>query len=238
VRYKLLGCEVICRELCHGLAHSPVIVDAEFLPKALHDLGGNGMRVRLQELIDAVDAKSYDAVLLGYALCGTGTAGLTARSIPLVIPRAHDCIALLMGSAAAYEKYFESHPGVYYRSMGWLERGRELQPFTSASGQSLQQLIEKYGEDNGRYLWEQLTAYQQAYTGLTYIQTGLERDDRWEKEAREEANRRGWTFEKFEGNLGIFERLIAGEWDEREFLVVPPGATVEARHDGSIFAAV
>jgi hypothetical protein len=214
------------------------MVDAEFLPKALHDLGGPGMRVRLQELIDAVDDKQYDAILLGYALCGTGTAGLVARTIPLVIPRAHDCIALLMGSLEAYQRYFESHPGVYYRSVGWLERGKELQPFTSASGHSLEQLIAKYGEDNGRYLYEQLTGYQQTYSGLTYIRTGLECDGRWEDEARNEAKMRGWSFEAYEGNAGMFERLMTGQWDEREYLVVPPGKKVECRYDGSVFAAV
>lgn len=238
MRRKLIGCEVICRELCHALARSPFAVDAEFLPKALHDLGGTAMRKRLQELIDAVDPARYDAVLLGYALCGNGTAGLEARTVPLIIPRAHDCIALLMGSADAYAQYFQSHPGVYYRSIGWLERGEDLQPFTPGAAHTLEALLEKYGEDNGRYLYEQLTAYQQNYNQLTYIHTGLEPDDRFEKQAKAEADRRGWSCERLDGNLGIFERLLSGDWKEAEFLVVPPGKRVQVRYDGSIFAAV
>ena len=238
MRRKLIGCEVLLRELSHGVTRSPHVVDVEFLPKALHDLGGKGMRERLQECIDAVDPAVYDAVLLGYALCGNGAAGLHAREIPLVIPRAHDCIALLMGSAEDYAEYFDSHPGVYYRSIGWLERGANLQPFSSGFGQSLQELIDKYGEDNGRYLYEQMSTYHSHYTGLTYIRTGLERDDRWERQARDEASRRGWDFQIFNGNLGIFERLLSGEWDDREFLVVPPGCKVEPRHDGAVMAAV
>jgi hypothetical protein len=238
VRRKLIGCEVICRELCHGLARSPFAVDAEFLPKALHDLGGAAMRRRLQQLIDAVDPARYEAILLGYALCGNGAAGLEARAVPVVIPRAHDCIALLMGSAERYSEYFDSHPGVYYRSIGWLERGEDLQPFTPGAAHTLQALVDKYGEDNGRYLYEQLTAYQQNYTQLTYIRTGLEPDDRFEKQAKAEAHRRGWNYEPFQGHLGIFERLLGGDWNEREFLVVAPGKRVQVRYDGSIFAAV
>jgi hypothetical protein len=237
VRRKLIGCEVICRELCHSLARSPYVVDTEFLPKALHDAGGPAMRKRLQDLIDATDASRYEAVLLGYALCGNGTAGLQAGSIPLVIPRAHDCIALLMGSADAYSRYFESHPGVYYRSIGWLERGEDLQPFTPGAAQTLEALIDKYGEDNGRYLFEQLTSYQATYTQLTYIRTGLEPDSRFEDQAQAEARRRGWSYESIDGGLGIFERLLSGDWNEREFLVVPPGKRVVCRYDGSIFAA-
>jgi hypothetical protein len=238
VRRKLIGCEVLCRELCHALARSPFAVDVEFLPKALHDEGGKAMRTRLQECIDAVDPAVYDTVLLGYALCGNGTAGLHARSLPLVIPRAHDCIALLMGSVAKYDEYFHNHPGAYYRSPGWLERGEDLQPFMPGAAHTLEELVGKYGEDNGRYLFNELMSFQTHYTQLTYIRTGLEADDRFENRARAEAKRRRWTYERVDGNLGIFERLLSGDWNPAEFLIVHPGQHVVTRWDGSIFAAV
>ena len=63
----------------------------------------------------------YDAILLGYALCGRGTEGLRAGKTQLVLPRAHDCIGLLMGSRQRYQAYFDTHPGVYFRSPGWVE---------------------------------------------------------------------------------------------------------------------
>ena len=192
----------------------------------------------LQHAIDAVDESKYTAILIGYGLCGNGTAGLNARGIPLVIPRAHDCIALLMGSAAAYRTYFESHPGVYYRSIGWLERGSDLQPFTVGVSYTLDELIQRYGEENGRYLYSELTGYKQSYTQLTYIRTGLEPDDSFEQQARDEAARRQWTYELFEGGTGFFNRLLAGDWNSREFLVVPPGKRVQARYDESVMAAV
>ena len=120
----LIGCEVIIRELCDAVAHSPHLVDTGFLPKGLHDLGGGpcgaaaggGRRGR-------AEAEQYDAIVLGYGLCGNGLAGLRPRSIPLVMPRAHDCIALLMGSRSRLRTYFARTPGVYFRSSGWIERG-------------------------------------------------------------------------------------------------------------------
>ncbi len=33
-----------------------------------------------------------------------------------------------MGSRIDYEHYFQDHPGVYYRSTGWVERGADLEP--------------------------------------------------------------------------------------------------------------
>ena len=105
MRLKLIACEMLSREMCAAIARSPRRVDFEFLPKALHDLGKE-MQPQLQEVVDAVDPTRYDAVLLGYALCGNGVDGLVSRALPLVIPRAHDCIALLMGCRDRYREYF------------------------------------------------------------------------------------------------------------------------------------
>ena len=90
------------RELCAAVARSPNQVDLEFVPKGLHDLGCTGMVQRLQEALERVDETRYDAMLLGYALCNNGLVGLRARTKPLIIPRAHDCITLFLGSAARY----------------------------------------------------------------------------------------------------------------------------------------
>ena len=124
---------------------------------------------------------------------------MEARSIPLVLPRAHDCITLLMGSRSRFETYFQDHPGVYYRSTGWVERGADLEPLArnqTGMGFTLDALIERYGEDNGTFLYEELTRYQQTYQQLTFIETGIEPDDRFETEARAEAVEKGWKFEK------------------------------------------
>ena len=231
MRLKLISCEVLYREMCAAAARSPHQVDLEFLPKGLHDLGGPAMRARLQEAADRVDATQYEAVLLGYALCGNGVAGLVSRNLPLVIPRAHDCIALLMGGRDRYRIYLENHPGVFFRSTGWLERGQDLD---QATLYTLEALIARYGEDNGRYLFEQFNGYQRNYRQLAYIATGLEPDGSFEQQAREEAARRGWQFETIRGDLRLFERLVAGDWDENDFLVVPPGWRVKPTYDRGI----
>jgi len=241
MRLKLISCEVLYREMCAVTARSPNQVDIEFLPKGLHDLGHSAMRKRLQEAVDRVDPNPYEAVLMGYALCGNGIAGLTARALPLVIPRAHDCIALLMGSRERYQSYFEQTRGGFFRSTGWLERGKELEQQTlrvvrntTGAAHSLEELIEKYGEENGRYLFEEFNAYHRAYRQLTYIATGLEPDDRFERQAREEAASRGWQFERLQGDLSLFERLLAGDWNEDDFLIIPPGWRVTATYDTGI----
>ncbi len=241
MRLRLVACEVLTREMWSAAARSPHQVDAEFLPKGLHDLGAEPMRARLQELLDRPSAVTYDATVLGYGLCGTGVAGLAAGKTQLVIPRAHDCIALLMGSREQYQQYFEQNPGVYFRSTGWLERGEEQDQETliairnrTGSGQTLEQLIARYGEENGRYLFEELNAYRRSYRKLTYISTGLEPDGSFEEQARQEAAKLKWKFECVSGSLGLFEKLLFGQWDEHDFLVVPPGWRVTVTYDTDV----
>jgi hypothetical protein len=64
MRFKLISCEVLFREMCHACAHSPHQVDVEFLPKGLHDLGGKPMAAKIQEVVDRTPAGVYDAILL------------------------------------------------------------------------------------------------------------------------------------------------------------------------------
>lgn len=237
MRLKLISCEIFYREMCAAVARSPHQVDIEFLPKGLHDIGSSKMAARLQEAVDAVDASRYEAVLLGYALCGTGLVGLTARSIPLVLPRAHDCITLFLGSKERYLEYFQNTPGVYFKTSGWIERGETGGPLSQLSfgetgtGYSYASLVEKYGEENAQYIWE---AMAPSYRQFTYIEMGIEPDDRFEKVTRERARERGWIFEKLQGDMRLIDGLVAGEWDDGAFLVVPPGRRIVARYDESI----
>jgi hypothetical protein len=66
---------------------------------------------------------------------------------------------------------------------------------------------------------------------------GVEPDDRFERQAAEEAAARGWELERVEGDLGLLERLLNGPWDTGEFLVVPPGARVAPSYDDDIIKA-
>jgi len=237
MRFKLISCEVLFREMCAACAHSPHQVDPEFLPKGLHDLGGKPMAAKIQEVVDRTPEGVYDAILLGYALCGNGLDGLTARHTRLVLPRAHDCIALLMGSHDRYQAYFADNPGTFYRSTGWLERGKGLQQLTHNTmgfDESLEAMIQKYGEDNGRYLYEEMTRYRSQYRKLTFIETGLEADGKFIAEAAAEAKEKGWSFERLPGDLAWLGRMVEGEWTEAEFVVAEPGQRIAASYDNRV----
>jgi hypothetical protein len=243
MRLRLISCEVFYREMCAAVARSPHTVDMEFLPQGLHNEGKEVMLARLQAAVDASAARRYDAIILGYGLCSYGLAGLTARAIPLVVPRAHDCIAIFLGSCQRYLDHFHNAPGTYFLTSGWIERAHNGGPTSELSIQhnfwslNYEQLVEKYGDDNAAYLMDVLSSQTKNYNRFTYIAMGVEPDDRFERQTAEEARRRSWKFEKIMGDMSMIRRLVDGQWDEKEFLTVQPGFHVVHRYDDGVIGA-
>ena len=243
MRFKLISCKVFLREMEAAAARSPHEVDVEFLPQGYHNLPNVEMRSLVQAAIDAVP-ETYDAILLGYGLCNNGLSELVARHTRLVLPRAHDCITLFLGSKERYKKYFFDKPGTYFKTSGWIESaepGEDLMQLDVQQRlgmeQTLEEYIEQYGEDNGKFLYEQLGHTAHNYGRYAFIEMGVEPDDRFELRTREDAEKREWDFEKIPGDMGLIHDLMNGNWREDAFLVVEPGQRIRTTMDDDIVAA-
>jgi hypothetical protein len=236
-RFLLIACAVVHRECYHCASLSRNVIDIRLLDKGLHDIGAGKMCAKLQAEIDAVDCSRYDAILLGYGLCNNGTLGLKA-SIPIVIPRAHDCITLLFGSKERYRQYFDAHPGTYYLSSGWVERGTSSldneSSTTAAMGmRSYEEYVEQYGEETAKYLMETL-GHMQHYTALAYIDTHVGEFEEYKAQTRKRAADTGWEYDELSGSTDLIMRLLNGDWDDESFLIVEPGHTAAASYDETI----
>jgi hypothetical protein len=247
-RYTAITCSVLYREICAAAAVSPNRIDLDFVDQGLHDRGGGPMAVELQRRIDAADAGAPDAVLLGFALCNNGVAGLRAGRAPLVVPRAHDCITLLLGSKERYREVFDGHPGSYYLSGGWIERAtRPMEPLAPGQApegtgwdreKTLAAYVEKYGEENAKYLMETLHGWSANYQRIVFIDNGLGDAGACRLEARRRAADRNLEYVEVQGDNRLMRRLTDGPpWDEGEFLVVPPGREVRPSYDERIVEA-
>jgi hypothetical protein len=245
LKFKLISCEIFFREMEFLLEQSPHEIDVEFLQKGLHDIPTNEMLKRIQAQVDAASEQDYDAILLGYGLCNNGLVDLEARNIQMVLPRAHDCITMFLGSRQRYKEYFDANPGTYFKTTGWIERNEVAEELKQLSipnqmgmDMTYEQLVEQYGEDNAEFLWEELCNTEKNYSQITFIEMGVEPDDRFENIARNEAASKHWKFEKVPGNLILLRQLLSGEWDSDDFLVIPPQHRIAARHDGSIISCI
>lgn len=240
--FKALTCEVLARLVYHAAAYSPHIVDVELLRKGLHNTPAD-LHAALQERIDA--AEDFDAVLLAYGLCGQSLEGLRARSVPLVVPRAHDCITLYLGSRSRYAQEFTDNPGTYWYTLDYLERSRNDSGLVVLGSSDLSvdmqstydEYVEKYGQDNADYLMEVMDAWHAHYNRAAFIDMEIGDQSVAEKEARRVAEERSWQFDRLQGDDNLVRRLIYGDWDH-DFLIVPPGEMIVQQLTESIMTSV
>ncbi len=236
-RFQLIVCKVLQREAYFCAARSPNEVDVVLLEQGLHD-EPDRLRQTVQKTLartDDIQGRPYDASLLGYGLCSNGTAGLRA-DIPLVIPRGHDCITLLLGSKERYREYFDSHRGVYWYSPGWIESGK--QPSQERYERLLAAYTEKYGQDNAQYLMEVEQTWMKEYEQAAYVDWGFVESDRYKAYTKRCAEFLGWNCDELRGDPGLMQRFVDGHWSEGEFLVVQPGQRIaeDVTNDGIVRA--
>ena len=234
--FKLLACDVITREVCHCIARSVHTIDPQFTPKGEHNASAN-LRALLQAQIDAVAAGNveYDAVLLGYGLCGNSTLGLEARRFPLVIPRAHDCTTLFLGSKEAFQEHFGPNPSQTWASVGYSERGGSVLSDSSTrdwlgGSQSFAELAAIYGEENAQFILDTLRVTHDS-DSIWFIDVPETRAESVIARIEEQARQEKKEIRKIAGSIRMIEGLLSGNWPESDYLVVPPGHRVAGVYD-------
>ncbi|MFW6313812.1 MAG: DUF1638 domain-containing protein [Spirochaetota bacterium] len=246
MRIKAIACKVFTREVSKIVAESEHTIDVSYLRQGLHDTP-DVLREQLQAEIDRIDAgedmhtqvpsdgSDYEAIALVYGLCSNAIAGVSSSRYRLVVPRAHDCIAVLMGSRRRYKEYFDAHPGTYWYSPGWIDQ--TLMPGPERVARTRERYVKEYGEENADYLMEMEQEWLRKYNRCTYVAwKGLDREE-YRQHAKDSAEYLGWKYDRVEADDGLMRRLLTGEWDPAEVLIVQPGATVAPSYDGDILSS-
>ena len=248
MKYRLIACSVFTRELCGFIARSQRVVDPEFLELGLHE-HSDLLRTQLQQRIDALTGKGYRAILLAYGLCGNALAGLWARDTPLVVPRAHDCATIFLGSTSTFLKEFGDNLSAPWTSCGYMERESAYMRTSDTGrangfGLSYEELAAQYGQENADYLWDTLHPELNEPI-LRFIQTPSTATLGREDKVRSLAEAEGKEFKLVLGDEGLLRGLIEGAWDQEppagdikegtgdlhNYLVVPPGGQIKALYD-------
>jgi len=216
----VIACKVFQDLLEHFLP--PDVADqVTFLDYGLHEFP-NKLSSAVQEQIDSLQEPSR--ILLGYGLCGNGLEGIRAGRHTLFMPRADDCIAILLGSYQAYLKEFSENPGTYYLTKGWLESGSD--PL-----REYHQALEKYGAGNAEWLMDQQYRHYKRLVFVAHTREDLETYRPRALEVAEYCKQWGMSYEEVLGSEDYIRDLVKAvgtlcESDE-QFLVIPPGGSIE-----------
>jgi len=234
---KLISCNVFQREASWCIAHSPHVIDPEFTELGEHARSA-GLRQIIQERIDANEGsgKTYDAILLLFGLCGNATVGLQARKTQLVIPRAHDCCTILLGSRAKFTEHFGEAPSTPFSSVGYLERGDYFLRTNDEgvagvqTGDAFANLVEKYGEEDARYIWAEMHP-DHGDKRAVFIDLPETSHLGYAAKFQAKAAAAGKEAVELPGNIRLIANLLNGEWDPKEYLIVPPAGAIEGVYD-------
>jgi len=209
-RRRVIACATVVEEMRPLL---PPDVPYEVLDFGLH-LRPQDLKRALQDKIDEA-SQDAEVVILGYGLCSMAVVGLHATTATLVVSRSDDCIAIFLGSCAAYQQQSSKEPGTYYLTKGWIEVGDS--PFSEYA-----KLVEKYGEAKAMRMMK-LTLKN--YTRLAFINTGQYEIEHYRDYARQTSAKFNLRYEEIDGSPALVKKMIAGPWDD-EFVVVSPGETI------------
>ncbi len=241
---KLIACEVFFREVCLCAASSPHRIDMEFTEKGAHDKS-DVLRSLIQEKIDAAQrgARPYDAILLAFGLCGNSVLGVKAGKTKLVLPRAHDCCTIFLGSRKLFAEHFKDNPSLPFSSTGYMERGgtpiheATTLDFIPGVSKEYRDLVEQYGEENARYIHETLTVSADSAKGnagdnrVVFIDVPEFSHLGFAEKCRAQAEAVGKSFVSLPGDMRLLRSMLHGEWHPEEFLVVEPGEKIGGVYD-------
>lgn len=222
-------CEVMELEVRHFAAMAPRLKHVEIMEYGLHN-EPQRLRRELQHAIDRVEQREdLDAIALVYGLCSRGTEGISARRCTLVIPRAHDCITLLLGCRRRYADYVARFPGTYWYSPGW--NAKHIPPGEDRYNRMYREYCGKYGQEVAEYLMEEQQRWFRTYSRATYVELGVGATPEDIAYTQQCARWLGWTYDYQRGDPKLLADLLAGNWDEDRFVVLPPGRGLVATGD-------
>jgi hypothetical protein len=234
-RIAVLACEVLEREIALYAKGAEHIAEVRCFEIGLHDQPDK-LRAILQENIKAVDARNdIEAVVLAYGLCGRGTVGLRPLRHKLVIPRAHDCITLFMGSKEAYAEHHRRCPTCYYYTPGW-NRSRRV-PGADQLEKMRAELAVKFDPDDVEYLVKAEMDQWALHDTATYLDLGTDDAATEAEYARKCASWLGWKFEYLRGDATLLRDMLGGNWDEKRFQIIKPGMQLGQALDESVMRA-
>lgn len=209
---KIIACEVMKEELL--AVRTEEEVEYEFISMGLH-LYPKKLHNELQRILD--ESLGYSKIILAFGLCGGATRNIRAADSPLLIPKVHDCLPILLGSKNSYEYVSQQEKGTFYLSTGWMISEKNILS-------EHQRVCEKYGEKKAQRI---LTRMYDSYKKVLFIHTGCKEEDVTLRESRQIAELLNLTYSEMQGEDTYLQKIVNGPWHEEDFAHIPPFGVIE-----------
>ncbi|MGL4392880.1 MAG: DUF1638 domain-containing protein, partial [Fusobacteriaceae bacterium] len=183
-----------------------------------------------KEIRKAEGNKENEKIILLFGLCGNSVAGISSV-LPIVIPKAYDCCAVFLESGKKFYENFSERLSAEWYTSSHLEKIEELKKTNEKfkikySSESLELYIEKYGEENGRFLYETLITEKK---DVVFIKTQDENDEKNISNLKKQYNK----VEVLDGGNSFIKKLINCDEDE-EILNLKIGEKITPTYDENV----
>jgi hypothetical protein len=228
----LLSCDVFQEELFENIDNPGAWAAMAFLEMGLHDQP-DILRKEVQGTIDKLEKHpEIETILLLYGICGNGLIGVKGSRCQLVMPRAHDCVSILLGSPDKHQAVLKDNPGTYFYSPGWV-RGRRV-PGPDRDDHLKEYYSDKYPDDP-EMVEDLIEADHDTFAHhncAAYVDITSNRGA--EEYCKDCAASLGWKYKRLRGDPALLKDFLSGNWDPSRFLVTEPGQPVEGVLDDPI----
>lgn len=208
----IIGCRTLERELLAAIEETGCTDPVTWIPSGLH-ADPRQLRTHLQYLLD--ELSGADRVLMAMGYCGHAVVGLHTGDFTLVVPRADDCITLLLGSEARRQA-IRREGEAYFFTQGWLDGEQNLMV-------EYDHAVAKYGSRSAQTLYRSLFRH---YRRLALIDAGVYPVEAVAEQTARLARTLRLEHTVLGGTLAFLRQLLTGPWPADRFLTVPPGGSI------------
>lgn len=207
----ILACNTVADELKLAVKETGAPHPILWIESGLHNSPAL-LRERLQEELCKI--KDVDCVLLAFGFCGNAVLGLKTGDFQLVIPRADDCITLLIGSNEQRLKVGNGR-GTYFLTKGWVDNEKNI-------WEEYKQSVNRFGQCRTDRLYKTLLKH---YRQLGIIDTGAYDLNEFLPTSQVIAKDLNLEHVIISGTTAYFRKLLTGPYDD-DFVVIAPGLEV------------
>lgn len=212
-RPVILACRTLELELLEAMRQTQCDYPIVWIPSGLHNTPEKLHETLAQALGQCT---GFTHVLAAMGFCGGVFARIETRDASLVLPRADDCITLLLGSFERRKAL--NAEGVYYFTEGWIKGERTIMA-------EYRHAQEKYGEARAKRVFGVML---RNYCKAAFLNTGCG-NAAWAAEMTGlAASALGLDYCELPGSLCFLERLLSGNWSEKDFVVIPPHTMISS----------